>query len=103
MADQAEELRKLFRNKNQTTAAWAVGSGNGGLDTGDGSVTLTGPVVPQIHLPRLQEIKRHLLKGAQFQRGDDGLEVPTYVLPLTPVEALFIVNELIARRLKHGE
>lgn len=51
---------------------------------------------------RLAQIRDRIEDGRQIQRGDDGFEVPTYVLPMTPQEAREIINELIAWRSAHG-
>jgi hypothetical protein len=51
---------------------------------------------------RLAEIHAHLIAKSHFQRGANGFEVPTYVLPITPAEAQSIINEITARRRAHG-
>jgi hypothetical protein len=77
MPDQAEGLRELFFKMDPNR-------------------------INQVFVPksRLEEIRRHLQAKREFQRGADGMEVPTYVLPMTAQEAESIINELLARRAK---
>lgn len=48
--------------------------------------------------PRLLELTEELKDLRPCKRGPNGFEVPTWVLPISPVEATMILNELIARR-----
>lgn len=56
----------------------------------------------RVSTERLIEVRDHLTDGRQHQRGTDGFEVATFVLPMSPGEARSIINELIARRANHA-
>lgn len=58
-------------------------------------------VIP-VSRDRLLQIADRLRDGRQLQKGEDGMEVAMFVLPLTKEEALDIIVEVLARRRASG-